>query len=499
MGVAGSEAAIIDRALFSTNKLNLDKWYGYQEVILKKSVGYDNATFSFEISDYSYIDFYFHFDEKVRYGIRLSTMEENPSLFFIQDKSYRFLKKYQLDLKIKENIEQFLELKKSKNKLILNIENKQIILPDLFGIDLVGIGFRGGAKPSSIDNIKLMKNNETVLLSKFTNDKNIFRIFIQHFIMLILLSFVLKFFLSTNTLIFINYCLILLMIIFYIFDFYIFSVRESFVTQKYLYSEEDVNVTLFESYHHKLIMVWGNLFGFDTDFKKQLDDTYFQKRISKGPIICKNLVKCDRAKKHEVIEVLTKNNDCHKQLFLGGSQTIGAGASSIERTFFYKVHFKKLSKIRDKCLISLNLGASGWPLEKVFKDFKDNYSHLKFNIIVLNTGINNKSDTFLEPFKNFMLFASSKKLNLIVLEEAISYEFKFFEPGLKKLIIERESEKYNIPQYSLEKYMKTQTKNREGDIWWDMAHYTDYGHQLVADWLSEKMDNHYDYGQDKAL
>jgi hypothetical protein len=294
--------------------------------------------------------------------------------------------------------------------------------------------------------------------------------------------------------------MLLLFSTFYTYDYFLFSRNESFVALRYLFEDEKVNVSLFEKYHHKIMMIWGEAIGIDTDFKKQLEKKYDFKRIVRGPRVCKDNQECKHYDEKELNSFLEKNQECLKQLFLGGSQTIGAGASSYNKTFVKLIHNKKYANISKKrCLLTINLSVSGWPLEKISNYYIKNFSNHKFDIIVLNTGVNNKEDTLLDPYQSFLKYSREQALNLVILEEAISPDFYFFQSGLKHLIINREAEKLNFKTYSLADYMKKETLKREGDIWWDMAHYTDYGHQLVADWLSEKMDNHYDYGQDKAL
>ena len=173
-------------------------------------------------------------------------------------------------------------------------------------------------------------------------------------------------------------------------------------------------------------------------------------------------------------------------LFIGTSQTWGAGAREKKETFVYRIEKKLNSNIalngRFECI---NASIFGYDSSKLLDLYKDNWLVLEPQIVVIILS-NNDSDPD-EFYNNSIRFADlniSKGIKTLFVLEANSIEVTPGELRLHKFLKQVGQEK-DIPILDLHSYLAQNYD--KGFLWWDSVHLTSFGQELAADFLFEKI------------
>jgi len=177
----------------------------------------------------------------------------------------------------------------------------------------------------------------------------------------------------------------------------------------------------------------------------------------------------------------SKSAPLYRVLFVGTSQTIGAGALTLEDTFFALVH----RYLRDVTpgsiyLESINVSVSGSHSPLLLKEYDDNYLKFRPDIVVINL-FGTAIDGFLKQNELY-------GIKTILLENANTSE-KYDTDDLlsNHEALRRLAKRYNVPVYSLHNFLSQPTIAGSGALWWDYAHLTSYGQGVVGRWLAPKV------------
>ncbi len=446
--VSGAVAFYITPTALFQNRLSLDKWLGYQEIFYQKAIDPKQIDFDFTLASGSYFSFLFQTNPQQLSGIRFSRNPSYPSGYFNATPEGKFLKKENLNLEnLKE--ENHLQVLFAKNELSFYLNGKQIDSIREKTDSPFLIGFRGGAFPTSVAHIKiLLKNGSGRILENFENRRGMTKPF------LILLS----------ALCFINFCLYLL--------------------KRWLkISKEKLFYFAFNFYFSTLITVLF-LFTAQTTF---LGENYYFSRIYFKTIAFLYDYKTSIETKTEVMNRLRKEyplgkpTDFYRVLFVGSSQTWGAGSLHPEDPFVKKLEDRFNHESNGNISYEfINSGISGERVARLLKPYSEEWIRWNPKIVLINLS-NNDTDTekFAEYLPKFVQLNELKKIKTILILEANSIEqtrdfLATNHQTMKKVAAEYHLPVIDLHQCLLEKY-------DSGFLWWDFVHPTSYGHALAAD------------------
>ncbi len=467
MGVMGASNFVNKTQPLNRDRLDLSSWSGFQEISTKKILEYNQIEFDALVDDNAYIINHFAMNDNQRFSIKISGTSSD-SYCLVIDRDGKFIDKQLIDgLNIKSN-EWFhtkINLRENEAFITINDQENVCLIPNS---KYSKVGFKGGLNQSLVDNIVIKNNSETVFNEDFSNNKNFILILIVIFIFLSLVHSKIS-----NKSRYILFVTIDISLLLSILTFYI-----------YLLCFFIGNYPNINSYLSSL---------------KSKETEWIDKEIE---IISTQIM------------TATRDNNIEKIMIIGSSQTWGAGASSIEKTFpailenELNIKIDELSKDAtssgqtfglsiNQDISVVNAGISGTVSFELLDEYQKNWIKLKPKILIINLSSNdfNYGVSQSDFKKNIEEFISLNKLNnikTILVIEASSSEYRIYNPlhnSLKEISADN-----NIPIIEMNEYLKD--KNDSGLLWWDFIHPTNYGHQLIAKHISDFILDNINYSQE---
>lgn len=467
MGVMGAWNFFNQTQPLNRNQLNLGAWHGFQEIITKESFKYNQIEFDALINQNAYLISHFAITDGQKFSIKLSADDQESSCLVI-DQFGKFTDKKTLNnLAITPNQWNHIIIIFDNNESLISVNGQSYKCPTQNLIESK-IGFKNGYSSTLIDNVILKNNDQTIFQDEFNNNKNFT-------------------FISLST--FLSLALIQLLI-------YLVLVKIFKDKKKTLFLLTSLNTSLILSlitlYFYLLFSFTGNYPNLDSllnNFKSQ-EQEWVDNELE---IISQ-----------EVMNTFV-NDENEKIMFIGSSQTWGAGASDVKSSFpliFEELLNKKISTASESSNIYqrvlgvstdqeirvVNTGISGTTSSELFDEYKSEWISLKPKLVFINLSSNDftydiPEEIFRENIKNFINLNKQSNIKTILLIEASSKEIdeeNYFQETLKEI-----AQKEEIIIIDVNQYLKE--KNDSGLIWWDFIHPTDYGHKLIAEYILNKL------------
>jgi len=178
-------------------------------------------------------------------------------------------------------------------------------------------------------------------------------------------------------------------------------------------------------------------------------------------------VVCDRISRQHPL-------DEHKPviLFIGSSQTWGAGMTRPEKAFPVRIESNLRSHIKDSSITILNGGVCGFTSGMAYDCYACEWREHNPLLTVINLSTND-SDTLLfqENMRRFLEFNQSRGIKTLLIAEPNDYPDNFQET--KHRIMKVAGNRFNVKTVFAQSYMDSCVEN--GFVWWDYVHMTDYG------------------------
>ncbi|MCF8060166.1 MAG: SGNH/GDSL hydrolase family protein [Bacteriovoracaceae bacterium] len=497
----GSDEFLLSRSTLSKNQLDLSTFWGYQAVKSKKKFIPKSGSFDFLVPKNSYLDFQFILSENKRIGIRLNNLRSKKIVSFIKSSNGEFSNKLYLEHTLPEgwsNLQFFIDQKSLK--LFLNsIEITRIALNEPLE---ASIGFHAGITGAIVDNIFVEEKNGMTFKESFrfktkARPQVVFIHGILMFLLIEILTFLSRLMIKTKsnfrikTRLFFTYQFIMASFLLFLFDFYYLSSFQHFNLSKEIFTRESAVLNKGEYYRFDFFRKWALALRVIEKEKKLLElNNYTTNRIWKGPLLCtSNPVRC--LSYGQIDEVTNKFSDfrnCNRIIFLGTSQTVGAGASDIGKTIFAQVHESISNHQREKCLVSLNLAISGSNADELFKRYKDAFKLFSANLMVINLSNNDVPDNFGKKLSLILDYNKGLNTKSILVKEANSIDHDNVNYlRVKHEIMNEVGHNYNVPILPFHSAMSNLQNQDLGMMWWDFVHLTDFGQKLASDWLSKEI------------
>ncbi len=443
--VMGAGSFLEKTQALDQGKLHLGAWHGFQEVIYNQKIIPKIVSFNFFLTKDSYFFFIFNKQKETFSAIRFSGNLDYDNQFITALNSGEFTSKKTLNIK---NLEinrwhkatiHFDNLKET----VLTV-NGQAISLNISLSPSEYLGFRGSLSDSIVDNFVIKTEKGEILKDSFENNHQVKIILIAFFVFIFF--FLLFYFLLPKLFSFSQRKTFLITLSF-------FATTFIFITTLFLY------LTFFYVGRYPTLKSFFN-------WIKAEEKIYVQSEAEKI-----NTIIMERYEE--------QNNDATRILFIGTSQTWGAGADKEENTFISLAE-KYTNQNSTKKYEFINAGISGVTSDILSSLYEKNWIKLNPKIVFVNLATNDDGNDV--PFKKNLqqIIDLNKKqgISTVLLLEANSDELAPDGPYLHSAMVEI-AEKNNIQYYNLHTYLKE--KKQSGIIWWDFVHPTSYGHQLISE------------------
>jgi lysophospholipase L1-like esterase len=213
-------------------------------------------------------------------------------------------------------------------------------------------------------------------------------------------------------------------------------------------------------------------------------------RFGAGPVYCGANVDaaCEVRDGADLPALLSAAKPGFRLLFIGSSQTIGAGAENVRETFFARTHQILSADLAPVPLESLNASVSGATAEYLLEEYRKQYIQFRPDLVVIDLGNNDPADGFGKGLAGFLEENKRAGIQTILLEEANSFEAARFD-NLRRNheTMERLAVEYRVPVYPLHNFLNQPDVRDTGFIWWDIVHLTSYGQAVVSQWLAPRI------------
>jgi lysophospholipase L1-like esterase len=434
---------------FANNTLHLDAFFGFQEMVTKREFRPSEISFRTLLTKDAYVYVEYGRKDATFLAYRISVNPLFPSAIIFSKTNGEFFTRKNFNTSLLSD-----KWYQIKIKFIPHHQQTELYINDIFIISMLcqdnqgSVGFRSGSRSSLIDDVVVKGDGgKLVFKDDFSyRDQQIF-----------------------------NQLLIVLLCLLIFWEFIRFVIRKF------------TKVALFNLLIFQIILVLISLVVFV--MSDYVADKYPQ---IKGLFSIYWNKKEDDWKAKEIGVVNKKlyslpPKDTFRVLFVGSSQTWGAGATVENDTFVAQAEqmINIESQGKSKAYELVNAGVSGLVSDEILDFYKNSWKHkLNPDLLVINLATNDKDNPKFENNLRQLITLNQRDSKTMLVLEANSMEL---EPGEIKnhIIMKRLGKEFQIPVIDLHTYLKT--KNDTGIIWWDNVHLTTYGQMLAANLLSNKM------------
>jgi lysophospholipase L1-like esterase len=501
MAVVGADEYLLTRMPLARNVLNLGQYFGYQEVVLRQILYPVEISFDFEIPERSYVDVTFNRNDDRFSGIRLSELPDFPSMSFESTTEGEFLTVARIQHRAIAPGWHTLDIKADEVRLVLSLDGGAEIIP-IASQFLEGlIGFRSGLRGAKVDHVAIKTLDGSWVRPSFKNFKHWPLVFVLNFLFFASLGMAVSQLASRKSVsnekerLFTWFTFALTATVclgmWYAFDFYYYSSRvhkRNGITR--LLNGEQTDVLNFEELRYRTFSLMYSLSGGKSVSRQGVADRgYPMDRIWGGPIFCGPTD--DKCMKVGDLREGSKSAPLYRVVFVGTSQTMGAGALTLEDTFFALVHRYLRDVIPGSIYLeSINISVSGSHSPLLLKEYDENYLKFRPDIVVINLSSNDQGQTsqFEAAIDGFLKQNELYGIKTILLEEANPSE-KYDTDDLlsNHEALRRLAKRYNVPVYPLHNFLSQPIIAGSGALWWDTGHLTSYGQGVVGRWLAPKI------------
>jgi lysophospholipase L1-like esterase len=454
MGLLGANIFYSDKVALRQSKLNLGAWHGFQGVIYKEKINPGEIEFDFFLTDNSYFYFIFNKNAENYLGIRVSVNKAFNNVLVSAYINGGFTKKTELPLNnIKKDSWNRFRIIFQNNQFSFFINRKfignfnEVLLHEQY------FGFRGSYNPVFIDNVLVKQKGSNVIIKEsFSNKKKQFQSGISIFLAVLLLNVMIGLILAIRKRNFkkIVFSIILLNILLLFFSIASLSF--------YYYANE------IKTRYPKVHGLFRNIMKEEEIFVNR-EAEYINRRIMNDY-------------KTEVSE------NINRILFIGTSQTVGAGAGCMEETFVRLIEdiLNRSGTGQYECI---NAGVHGSNSHELIRYYENSWIKFKPKVSVINLSNNDQDkEAFRLSMQRFIDLDKNFGIGTIFILEAnsreVSSDLLSFHEIMKEL-----GKKDNILTIDLHNYLLE--KDDIGILWWDGVHMTSYGQKLTAEFISSKI------------
>ena len=436
-GVVGAVAFLTTRVALQGNRLNLGAWSGFHEVIYNEKIDPRAVEFDFNLPERSYLVFIFNRDERGASAIRLSRSDLYDNAYLIVGKNGGFLGKDRITAgNIKSGGNHF-KMLFGDGGFSVSINGMESYSRRMTILRPQSIGFRGGFENSFVDRLLISARNPAEdVRESFGNPRGFAEAFIPLFSLFLLMDLVL------------------------------FALKKSagldaalFALVRLNFSLALLGTLLFAADFHYLSALYYPRFTRYYGFKNTIDPE-------------KNILEKIDGKFHAPPAA-----DTLRIMFIGSSQTWGAGAAADEETFVSLIEEKlngppRRSRRHYECV---NAGIPGLKIKRLWELYEGNWLRLRPRLVVINLATNDRDTdpaAFSGYLEKFVSLNRSLGIKTLFVLEANSIQTLDAKVAEKRESMRRTASRDHIPVVDMNAYLAR--NDDAGFLWWDQVHLTSY-------------------------
>lgn len=456
-GLIGSYSFLFDLQPLTEGFLNVAAWHGYQEVILERELDPASVEFDFFLAKKSsYLTFSFNRGGSRYDAIRLSRFRRHPPALLSVSEDLEFLRKRRLPELGSAAIGswQTLRVEFADDAVSAFLNGERIEKLDRLRTRVVrpqAIGFRGGASPVFIDNIRIVETDGSEFHETFSRPRNFLAAYVVAIGGVLVLGW-LAFFglrrvvsLSDKHLLFFVLMATGVLVVAATAALVLVSHRTGF------YPNAGEKLKRQEAY-------WK-----DASAEKLAAD--IEEKYSKQP-----------------------SPEVHRFVVLGSSQTAGAGAPTEEETWVRRTERLLNERSRGPRYELINAAVRGYVLKEMVEEFESRWASWNPHTVILNASHNDRGAP--ERFERY-LDRLLRRCRLAGIQVVLIQEPNAGRRGSKELLrlhstMATLGERYAMPVLDLQAPLAA--RGDDGFLWWDGVHMTTFGQKLFAEQLVEELD-----------
>lgn len=456
-GLMGSYAYLFDLQPLSSGFLNVAAWHGYQEVILEREFDPVSVEFDFLLAKpNSYVTFSFNRAGRRYSAIRLGRHREHPAALLKVSREGEFFRKRLLRSLYSAGIGEWqrfrIEFADDGFSAFLNDREvdrikklrTRVVRPQK-------IGFRGGARPVFVDNIRIVSRDGSEFLETFNRPRHWLLVNVIAIGSVVLLAW------------------------------------SAFFVIRRVTSIGDKHLLFFLlMFTGVLLVVVGAMLGLVVHKKGFYPNASEKLRRQEAYWKDSNAEKLFRDIEERYPRELAPNT--RRIIFLGSSQTAGAGAPSEEETWVRRTErlLNQRSKgLRYECI---NAAQRGYVLKEMVRDFEERWIAWKPTTLIVNASNNDRGapERFEKYLTRLVRRAQSAEIRVVLIQEPNAG--RRVPKGLLRLheTMAAIGSQYGVPVIDMQGPLAKRAD--DGFLWWDHVHMTSFGQRLFAESLVEALE-----------
>ena len=433
-------------------RLNLDAWHGYQEVVAKDRMEYDSADFDFLLVEGAYFAFILDKGRDQFSGIRISANTDLKNVYFVARNDGEFIEQRELaipDFAFNDWVH--FRFHRADSGATLEIGGQPVEVGPIQLPLFCTPGFRGCKEQAAIDNVSFRYHGNLIIEDPFLNS--------DHFSTYLVLGLI---------------ALIIVNLAFY------------YAHQVTRLQENNLPGTLavFNAVLAAVAALLVPILLIALDF--------YPSRQSLNRLESEYLYNHTAWRNDEIRMQAAEPADVPRTtvLFIGSSQTLGAGAAAESETFVSRIQQRLDAEApggpRYHCV---NAGVNGGMAFTLLYSYRNDWLALAPAIVVLNLGSNDMGLRDIEgqypsALEDFVTLNSERGIQTLFVLEARSWE-ENPEALQTHTIMRRVAHAHGIPV--IDAHARLRQEKDKGFLWWDFVHPTSFGHRLIADCIFEEL------------
>ena len=449
----GAYSFLYSRQPLAGGRLDLAAWHGFQEVVLDRDLDPERIELDFLLQRNAYFTVEINRAGDRYHGLRISRHKAFPSIFFRASTDGRFFRDQRIRELPRSALREWhrLRIELDDDRTTLFVDDREIGSFELEITRPHRIGLRGGRFPGYVDNLRVVERDGSVFREGFGRPRNWARVYASSILLLPALAVVLFLVLG----------------------------RVTSVSAKFL-------LFYFLMFAGVLAIAAGAIYGL-TSYRSFLYPDPTPGRLAEEAHWRDSAAETIFARIEEDYSP-TPEPGVHRVLFLGSSQTWGAGAAREADTLVRRTERLLNRRAESERFECINMAVSGFRLEQMAQAWAERGVALEPHTVIVNAANNDvgfnraKFEAALASIVDGAHAAGARVL-LVMEPNAVERDTRTLRQlhGLMAGVAEsRAVPIVNMHQHLAERY-------DEGFLWWDWIHLTSYGQRLFAERLVEAL------------
>lgn len=480
MHTMGADEFMISRAPLFLNRLSLNSYFGYQEVVFHQTVNLEEFDFKMRIQAGGILHVILQKSQTITVYLRLSTRKELPSALVTYDVASASVTESPLPSFPLKNNWQNVRVTVNQSQALIEVDRHPYAeIPWIQNAAYVGFKGDSDLRRLEIDEVALRAPGLNHLES-FSPQGSFLKPFLSASVVLLAVGILVSFFSISVA----QRALLLLSVVsplLYCFDKFYWTHLEicALTTPIQIHQRADTHfVQRLENWRYTASeFFWPRRVAITTE---EIFSRGYPEYLVDRPIVCTD--KCRDFSSREMVFGVAKSYDTKslRVLFLGSSQTYGEGARTIDTTFFARHHQFLRKAFPQFEITTLNISLPSTTVSEMTDRFEEYYLPFQPDRIYLNMAFND-TPTGYEERLNAVLDRLAKFQVVLVTEP--SSDSGFVE--MKHAVLRKLARERGIELVDAQSYMEKQNLHLNPLVWWDHVHLTDYGHRIVAERLAQ--------------